>query len=87
MTHTDGSKPAAFFVGIGVGTGNARAGVFDAGGTLLASVWRDIQLFRPSGDIAEQSSGDIWACVCQSVIEAVAANGVDPAAIAELVLT
>ncbi|MEO1362883.1 MAG: FGGY-family carbohydrate kinase, partial [Pseudomonadota bacterium] len=82
MTHTDGTEPTAFFVGIDVGTGSARAGVFDASGTLLASARHDMQLFRPSGDIAEQSSDDIWTCVCQSVTEAVGAGGVDPAAIA-----
>ena len=59
------------FLGIDVGTGSARAGVFDATGTMLASAKRDIALFLEPGDIVEQSSEDIWRAVCASVREAV----------------
>ena len=61
-------------MGIDVGTGSARAGVFDAAGKLLASAKRDIQTWRESGDIVEQSSDDIWDAVCGSVREAVIAR-------------
>lgn len=64
------------FVGVDVGTGSARAGVFDADGTLLASHKQDIQMWREAGDIAEQSSDDIWQAVCASVRGAVGAAGV-----------
>ncbi|RWD98698.1 MAG: ribulokinase, partial [Mesorhizobium sp.] len=66
------------FLGIDVGTGSARAGVFDERGELLASAKRDIALFVEPGEIAEQSSRDIWQAVCASVREAVAKTGVDP---------
>lgn len=69
------------FIGIDVGTGSARAGVFDATGAMLASAKRDIDLYRPSGDIAEQSSEQVWTAVCQSVREAVQRSGVDAASI------
>ncbi len=72
---------AGYFLGIDVGTGSARAGVFDAGGTMLASAKRDIAMWREAGGIVEQSSGDIWRAVCASVREAVAGAGIDPAAI------
>ena len=71
-----------YFIGIDVGTGSARAGVFDAAGKMLAVAKRDIALFIQPGDIAEQSSEDIWRGVCASVREAVAAAAIDPAAIA-----
>ena len=72
---------AKHFLGIDVGTGSARAGVFDAKGTMLASAKRDIALYREAGDIVEQSSNDIWRAVAASVREAVVKAGVEAASI------
>lgn len=66
---------ARHFIGIDVGTGSARAGIFDRDGTMVAKATRDIALFRDGPDIAEQSSNDIWRAVCASVREALAAAG------------
>ncbi|WP_299479268.1 FGGY-family carbohydrate kinase [uncultured Roseibium sp.] len=65
------------FIGVDVGTGSARAGVFDANGALLASHARDIRMWR-DGDIAEQSSDDIWKAVCICVKTAVTEAGISP---------
>ena len=70
------------FIGVDVGTGSARAGVFDASGRQLGVGKHDIALFQEAGDIAEQSSEDIWAAVCRSVRQAVSAAGVAPESIA-----
>ncbi|MEM6657536.1 MAG: FGGY-family carbohydrate kinase [Pseudomonadota bacterium] len=67
----------SFFVGVDVGTGSARAGVFDGSGTLLASHKHDIQMWRETGDVAEQSSDDIWQAVCACVRGAVNGAGID----------
>lgn len=67
-----------FFVGVDVGTGSARAGVFDAAGTLLSSQKHNIRMWRDAGEIAEQSSADIWDAVCRAVRDAVAQAGVQP---------
>ncbi|GAB4064400.1 FGGY-family carbohydrate kinase [Ancylobacter sonchi] len=64
------------FAGIDVGTGSVRAGIFDADGRQLAVAKRDIRIWKEHGDIVEQSSDDIWACVCASVKEAVARAGI-----------
>jgi D-ribulokinase len=72
------------FVGIDVGTGSARAGVFDGSGRLLASARRDIALFHEDGDIVEQSSEDIWAAVAHAVRQAVVEADVAPESIAGL---
>lgn len=66
------------FIGIDVGTGSARAGIFDEQGRMLATAKRDIALYRDGPDIAEQSSADIWQAVCASVREAMAEAGLAP---------
>lgn len=66
------------FIGIDVGTGSARAGIFDGSGHMLATAKRDIALYREGPDIAEQSSADIWQAVCASVREAMAEAGLAP---------
>lgn len=70
-------------IGVDVGTGSARAGVFSADGRLLASAKCDIRLWQ-DGLVAEQSSADIWAAVCAALREAVAEAGIDPASVAGL---
>ncbi len=71
-----------YLVGVDVGTGSARAGLFDLTGRMLASGKRDIALFREPGAMVEQSSTDIWSAVCASVREAVEKAGVAPDRIA-----
>ena len=66
------------FIGIDVGTGSARAGLFDATGHLVASAKHPIRIWREDGDIVEQSSQDIWQAVCAAVRAAVAEAGVSP---------
>jgi FGGY-family pentulose kinase len=63
-------------VAVDVGTGSARAGVFDRNGRLLAKAKRPIAIYRPKENHAEQDSENIWSAVCQSVREALAAAGV-----------
>jgi FGGY-family pentulose kinase len=54
---------ATLYLGIDVGTGSVRAGLFDAQGTRRGMGTHPIQIFRPAEDFVEQSSDDIWrAC-------------------------
>ena len=69
------------YLGIDVGTGSARAGVFDATGRMLAAATRDIQIWRPQADFVEQSSDDIWRAVCGAVAQAVRDAAVEPASV------
>jgi D-ribulokinase len=70
------------YLGIDVGTGSARAGLFDRSGQLLASAKADIATFREAGEMVEQSSNDIWRAVCASVREAIAKSGVAAGSVA-----
>jgi D-ribulokinase len=73
---------AVHFLGIDVGTGSARAGLFDETGALLSAAKADIALWRDSGGIVEQSSRDIWRAVCRCVREAVREAGIPSESVA-----
>ncbi len=73
-----------FFVGVDVGTGSARAGVFDATGNMKGSASAPIQIWKPATDYVEQSSDDIWARCCEVVRTAVAKAGIAGDAVAGL---
>jgi FGGY-family pentulose kinase len=62
-------------IGVDVGTGSARAAVFDLAGHRRGYASHPIQLWRPRHDRAEQSSADIWHAVCTAVREAMAQAG------------
>ncbi len=52
-----------FYLGVDVGTGSARAGIFDARGSACGVGTESIKIWRPAEDFVEQSSDDIWrAC-------------------------
>lgn len=70
-----------FYIGIDVGTGSARAGVFDAGGTMLASAKHDILLFRDDNGHVEQASAQIWDAVCAAIRDAIGLAAIDPASV------
>jgi FGGY-family pentulose kinase len=62
-------------IGVDVGTGSARAGVFDLAGAMLAEASTPIRMWRPRANFVQQSSTDIWEAVCQSVRNAVSKSG------------
>lgn len=66
---------------VDVGTGSARAGVFDGSGSLLGRAEHPILLNRPLPDHAEQSSADIWAAIGIAARGAMAKAGVAAEAI------
>lgn len=69
------------YVGIDVGTGSARAGIFDRRGRMLAAASRPIRMWKPAPDHVEQSSEDIWRACGQAVREALKKSGLPSAAI------
>ncbi|HEY4118028.1 MAG TPA: FGGY-family carbohydrate kinase, partial [Byssovorax sp.] len=64
------------YLGVDVGTGSVRAGLFDARGRMLGAGSSAIELFHPAPDFVEQSSDDIWRAAGVAVRAALAAGGV-----------
>ena len=62
------------FVGVDVGTGSARAGVFTREGRALGQHVVPITTTRPHADYAEQSTDEIWRAVTTAVRTAVEAS-------------
>ncbi|MCC6552412.1 MAG: ribulokinase, partial [Polyangiaceae bacterium] len=69
------------YIGIDVGTGSVRAGVFDARGRRLGMGAREIRIFRPEEDHVEQSSDDIWEAAGVAVRAALREAGLGPEAV------
>ncbi|HAT4501689.1 TPA: FGGY-family carbohydrate kinase [Serratia marcescens] len=69
---------ASYFIGVDVGTGSARAGVFDLNGRMVGQANRAIDLYRPKADFVEQSSDNIWQAVCNAVRDAVNQADINP---------
>lgn len=51
-------------IGVDVGTGSVRVGVFNLKGKRKALSSKPIKIWRPAPDFVEQSSEDIWECIC-----------------------
>src|SRR3984957_15627477 len=67
---------ARCFLGVDVGSGSVRAGLFDDAGRELAFATRPIEQFNPRADFHEQSSANIWTQVVAAVRQVIA--GVHP---------
>jgi FGGY-family pentulose kinase len=72
------------YLGIDVGTGSARAGLFDGQGRMVGQATAPIQQWRPAADFVEQSSDDIWQACGQAVRQAVKRAGCQPDQVAGL---
>ena len=75
----DAATDVPLFLGVDVGTGSARAGLFTADGRMLAAASRPITMWRPQPEFVEQSSENIWQSCCEATREALAQAGADPA--------
>ncbi|EON68496.1 hypothetical protein W97_07706 [Coniosporium apollinis CBS 100218] len=65
------------YIGIDVGTGSARACIISEDGDIVGLASENIALWQPQAGYYEQSTNDIWRCICNSVKRAVAQNNVD----------
>ena len=65
-----------YVIGVDVGTGSARAAVFDLTGKMLASAVAPIQTWKPRPNFVEQSSEDIWRAIGITVRAAIKESSV-----------
>lgn len=65
----------AFVIGVDVGTGSVRAGIYDAAGKQAGYGVCDIDMHVPQAGWAEQSSKDIWSATCRSISDALRQSG------------
>jgi ribulose kinase len=74
------SLEASYYLGIDVGTGSARAALVKADGTVLASASQDTKTWRDPTDhhIFEQSTAEVWKCICTAVREVITRSAVSP---------
>ncbi|CAH0196349.1 Ribulokinase [Erwinia aphidicola] len=69
---------ASYYIGVDVGTGSARAGIFDITGRMMGQASREIEMYRPQANFVEQSSDNIWQAVCQAVCDAINQSNINP---------
>ncbi len=67
-----------YYIGIDVGTGSARAGLFDVHGVMLGMGVEPITMWRPQPDFVQQSTTDIWRAVGVATRTAVKQAGIAP---------
>ncbi|KAI1117418.1 Nup93/Nic96-domain-containing protein [Nemania sp. NC0429] len=65
------------YIGIDVGTGSARACLIDSSGDIKALASEPIKLWQPQTGYYEQSTTDIWHCICHCVQRVVHQSNVD----------
>jgi FGGY-family pentulose kinase len=81
---TSGADETSYVVAVDVGTGSARAGLFDLEGRQIARAERAIAMRQPQPGWAEQDSTQIWQAVCDSVRDVVVTSGTAPASVCGL---
>ncbi|OPB39739.1 FGGY-family pentulose kinase [Trichoderma guizhouense] len=69
------------YIGIDVGTGSARACIIDETGDIKALASENIKLWQPENGYYEQSTTDIWKCICECVRRVVQESLVNPSQI------
>ncbi|KAF2280186.1 Pentulose kinase [Westerdykella ornata] len=65
------------YIGIDVGTGSARACIMDDKGDIVGLASENIGLWQPQTGFYEQSTTNIWRCICTAVRRALAQHNID----------
>ena len=74
--HKDG-----YVLGLDLGTGGARVGIFDLNGNPVVFCSEEVSLYTPSSGRAEQDANEWWDAICKASKSAVSKSGIDPSKI------
>ncbi|KAI9875499.1 MAG: hypothetical protein M1830_008408 [Pleopsidium flavum] len=79
--HNELNPHMDHYIGIDVGTGSARACIINSKGDIVGLASENIGLWQPEQGYYEQSTNNIWRCICSSVQRALTQNSIDPSTI------
>ncbi|KAK0328398.1 hypothetical protein LTR54_013895 [Friedmanniomyces endolithicus] len=79
--HHDIHVQLDHYIGIDVGTGSARACIMNNKGDIVGLASENIGLWQPETGYYEQSTTNIWRCICSSIHRAMDQHNVDPSSI------
>lgn len=74
-------KGKEYVVGIDMGTGGARVGIFDLHGNPIIFCEEQYPLYTPASGWAEQEPKEWWVSICRASRRAVKESGIDPSCI------
>ncbi|KAF1821246.1 Pentulose kinase [Dissoconium aciculare CBS 342.82] len=76
--HNELNVEKNHYIGIDVGTGSARACIMNEKGDIIGLASENIGLWQPETGWYEQSTTNIWRCICTSIQRAVTQANIDP---------
>ncbi|KAJ5215667.1 uncharacterized protein N7498_002074 [Penicillium cinerascens] len=65
-----------YYIGVDVGTGSARACIIDDAGEIVGLASENIRLWQSKHGHYEQSTADVWRCICSAVRRAIRENNI-----------
>jgi len=76
--HNELNVEKHHYIGIDVGTGSARACIMNDKGDIVGLASENIGLWQPETGYYEQSTTNIWRCICSSIQRAMSQHNIDP---------
>jgi len=70
-----------YVLGIDLGTGGARVGIFDLKGIPVVFCSEKVSLYTPSSGRAEQDANEWWEAICKASKKAIETSNIDPSSI------
>ncbi|MFW6007139.1 MAG: xylulokinase [Halanaerobiales bacterium] len=75
-----------YLIGVDIGTGGTKAGIFDEKGQQLAKAYKESNLRHPEPGLVEQDMEDFYMSVIGTIKEIIKKSGVDPVNVAAIAL-